>query len=104
LPIGHSSTDRGGAGISFAARRPIEVTLNDEVMAAVEGWRQAHGLSNQSEALGELVRLGLMSEIGRIYRMATSARDAALSGLFASTGDADDAETASRFGPRQPQL
>lgn len=99
MPIGHSSIDHGDAGLSFAARRPVEVALNDEVLAAVEGWRQAHGMTNQSEALGELILLGLMSEIGRVYRLATGARDAALSGLFAVPGDGEDPDKPLRYGP-----
>ena len=57
----------------------VVVTLNDEQMAAAEGWRSAHGISNQSEALGELSRLGLLSEIAKIYRLVCDNRDAASS-------------------------
>lgn len=44
-------------------------------MAAVEGWRSANGVRDQSEAINELVRIGLMSEIAKIYRMVTESRD-----------------------------
>lgn len=104
MPIGHSPVDRADAGFSFAARRRIEVTLNDEVMAAVEGWRQAHGVNDPSDAVGELVLLGLMSEIGRIYRMATGARDAALSGLIPAPGEGEESDMAARYGPFQPRI
>jgi hypothetical protein len=52
----------------------VAVTLNDEQMAAVEGWRLAHGFDDQSEALGELVRLALLGEIAKIYRLVSENR------------------------------
>lgn len=55
-------------------RHHVLISMNDELIAAVEGWRSAHGLSEQSEALGELVRLGLMSEIAKIYRLVADTR------------------------------
>lgn len=48
-----------------------EVRLSEEELAAVEGWRQANMFASRADALRELVRLGLLSEIGRIYRAAT---------------------------------
>ncbi len=60
---GHSYDDR-----AFSHE---EVRLNDEELAAVEGWRQANMFASRADALRELVRLGLLSEIGRIYRAAT---------------------------------
>ena len=53
------------------AYRQEEVRLNEEELAAVEGWRQANRYGSRAEALRALVRLGLLSEIGRIYRAAT---------------------------------
>ena len=50
------------------------VTLTDEQYAAVEGWRAAQGIEDQPEALGELVRIGLLSEIAKIYRFVTESR------------------------------
>ena len=47
----------------------VAATVDDDLIAAVEGWRRAHGLVGQPEALGELVRLGLMSEVAKIYRL-----------------------------------
>ncbi|WP_170130428.1 hypothetical protein [Afifella marina] len=46
------------------------MTLTDEQLAAAEGWRSARGIPERSEALGELIRLGLLSEISRVYRLA----------------------------------
>ncbi len=56
------------------AFRHEEVRLNDEELAAVEGWRQANMFGSRAEALRELVRLGLLSEIGRIYRAAAECK------------------------------
>lgn len=52
----------------------ILVALNDEQMAAVEGWRAAHGISDRPEALGQLIQLGLLSEIAKIYRLVSENR------------------------------
>lgn len=60
-------------------RHMVVVSLNDEQMAAAEGWRNAHGMSDQAEALGELVRLGLLSEIAKIYRLVSDSREDASS-------------------------
>lgn len=54
---------------SATRRHRVIVTLSEEQMAAAEGWRVANGIAEQSEALGELVRLGLLSEIAKIYRL-----------------------------------
>ena len=51
-----------------ATTQRILVAVSDELLAAVEGWRQVHGVE-QSEAIGTLVRLGLLSEIAKIYRL-----------------------------------
>jgi hypothetical protein len=55
-------------------RHRVMVALNDEQMAAVEGWRMAHGISDQADALGELVRLALLGEIAKIYRLVSDNR------------------------------
>lgn len=46
----------------------IDVLLSAEEMAALEGWRKANSVSSTSDAVRELIRMGLLSEIGRIYR------------------------------------
>ena len=55
-------------------RYSVLVELNHEQMAAAEGWRAAHGFSDQAEAYGELIRLGLLSEVAKIYRMVCNNR------------------------------
>jgi hypothetical protein len=60
-------------------RHHVIVALNDEQMAATEGWRTAHGIADQSEALSELVRIGLLSEIAKIYRLVSDHRSTAQS-------------------------
>jgi hypothetical protein len=52
----------------------VTVVLSGEQAAAVEGWRMAHRMDSQAEAVRELVRIGLLSEIGRIYRMIAGGR------------------------------
>lgn len=55
--------------LSSARRHRVLVKLTDEQLAAAEGWRSAHGIADQSDALAELVRIGLLSEIAKIYRL-----------------------------------
>ncbi|WP_155256472.1 hypothetical protein [Mesorhizobium loti] len=73
MPAGRSSAENRGdfslPGQSQARRHCVLVKLTDEQMAAAEGWRSAHGISEASEALTELVRLGLLSEIAKIFRL-----------------------------------
>lgn len=54
----------------------VAVVLTGEQAAAVEGWRVANRIESQPDAVRELVRIGLLSEIGRIYRMISGGRDA----------------------------
>ncbi|WP_161992678.1 hypothetical protein [Aureimonas leprariae] len=56
-------------GEGVLRRYCVAAYVNDDLIAAVEGWRRAHGIADQPEALGELVRLGLMSEVAKIYRL-----------------------------------
>lgn len=46
----------------------VEVRLNQEELSAVEGWRQANDFESREDAMRHLIRLGLLSEIGRIYQ------------------------------------
>ena len=78
--------------------------MNEEVLAAVEGWRQAHGMRDRSEAMSELVILGLMSEIGRIYRLATGSRDSSIDGMHEPPGDNEASEEAPHYGARPPRM
>ncbi len=59
---------------SSARRHRVLAKLSDEQMAAAEGWRLAHGITEQSDALGELIRLGLLSEITKIYKLVSDNR------------------------------
>lgn len=63
-----SENGNGASGARPTGRR-IEVVLNDEQFAALEGWRFANRVADRSEAVRELVRLGLLAEIGRVYRL-----------------------------------
>jgi hypothetical protein len=78
LSTNNTQDDRAGPGLFFQQRRTerhhVIVTLNNEQLAAVEGWRLAHGIAEQSDALGELVRLGLLSEIAKIFRLVSENR------------------------------
>ena len=51
------------------------VTLNNEELAAVEGWRQANNLPTTESALRELVRLGLLSDLSQAYDVVKSIRN-----------------------------
>ena len=55
----------------------ILVALPDELMAAVVGWREANELQTNADAISELVRLGLMSEISKVHQLVTAIRSAA---------------------------
>lgn len=46
----------------------IEIPLSDEEISAVDGWRKANGVGSREAAVRQLLRLGLLSEIGRIYQ------------------------------------
>ncbi len=50
----------------------IDVSLTDEEFTAVEGWRAANSLVSSHEAARELIQLGLLSEIRRIYLSSAS--------------------------------
>lgn len=50
----------------------IDVLVSEEELAAIEGWRQANGFATVESAARHLIRLGLLSEIGRIYRSVRS--------------------------------
>ncbi|MGY6710532.1 MAG: hypothetical protein ACXIVF_19590 [Rhizobiaceae bacterium] len=74
--------------VSNGRAQSVQVALNAEQLAAVEGWRAANRIDTREEAVQELVRIGLLSEIARIYRMVSGVRedpdDASEDGLSAS--------------------
>ncbi len=55
-------------------RYSVLAALGREQMAAAEGWRSAHGITDHAEAMGELIRLGLLSEVAKIYRLVSQDR------------------------------
>lgn len=50
------------------------ITLSDEQDAALEGWRAANRIPDRAEAVRELVRIGLLSEIARVYQLVAKLR------------------------------
>lgn len=64
-----------GSDVGHGLFNSAEVRLSDEEIAAVEGWRRANSYDCRAEALRALVRLGLLSEIGRVYRAVTRGSD-----------------------------
>lgn len=72
-----SENGNGAAGPPGArpSGRRIEVVLNEEQFAALEGWRFANRVADRSEAARELVRLGLLAEIARVYRLVAGAAE-----------------------------
>jgi hypothetical protein len=69
-----SQTKPGSSDGPTSRRYNVVVALNCEQMAAAEGWRSAHGIEDQAEALGELIKLGLLSEVAKIYKLVSEKR------------------------------
>ena len=46
----------------------IGLKLSAEELAAIDGWQVANRLPTREAAMRELVRLGLLAEIGRVYQ------------------------------------
>jgi len=74
VPDDAARNKRSAASARKAPGHLVLVTLDDEQYAAMEGWRAARGIADQPEAIGELVRIGLLSEIARIYRFVNEVR------------------------------
>ncbi len=53
----------------------ITVGLDGELAQAVRGWKDANGVDTIAEAVLELVRIGLLSEIAKVYGMVSDMRD-----------------------------
>ncbi|MEM7422753.1 MAG: hypothetical protein AAF334_03465 [Pseudomonadota bacterium] len=47
----------------------VQVELGEEEVSAVEGWRRANGFSSFEIAARELIRMGLMTELSRSFRV-----------------------------------
>ncbi|RST84709.1 hypothetical protein EJC49_19495 [Aquibium carbonis] len=77
MDASHDGTGNGRMdGITFRpAQRRVEVTFTEEQYAALEGWRSANRVGDRSEAVRELVRLGLLAEIARVYRLVVGVAD-----------------------------
>jgi hypothetical protein len=69
---GNGNGRMDGIGVRPAQRR-VEVIFTEEQYAALEGWRSANRVVERSEAVRELVRLGLLAEIARVYRLVAGA-------------------------------
>lgn len=52
----------------------FSVVLNAEELSAVKGWKYANDADSTPQALRELVRLGLLSEISGAYGLIKSIR------------------------------
>lgn len=65
----------GRPGNGDDLRTRVEVVLDDEELAAVEGWRQANLFATRADALRALVRLGLITEVARTYRTVMTGQD-----------------------------
>ena len=53
----------------------FSVTLNEEELSAVDGWRRANNIPTTEGAIRELLRLGLLSELSRAYDVVKSIRN-----------------------------
>ena len=51
------------------------IDLDAELAAAAEGWRKANRIQTTNEALSELIRLGLLSEISQLHDLVASIRN-----------------------------
>jgi len=56
----------------------VIVSLSDREMAALEGWRIANAMDSHADAVRQLVRRGLLEEIGRVYRSLRGERRASV--------------------------
>lgn len=52
----------------------VSVVLSKYELSAVEGWKSANNIKSTTQALRELVRLGLLSEISQSYELVKSVR------------------------------
>lgn len=57
-----------------ASNDAINVSLAGEELAAVEGWRAANLIASLPDAVRELVRIGLLSEIAKVHQLVEDIR------------------------------
>ena len=53
----------------------LRLELDSEEFAAVEGWRVANNLPTTAHAVRELLRLGLLSEISKVFGVVSAVRE-----------------------------
>ena len=51
------------------------VELSASELSAVEAWREANAIQDRTEALRELIKFGLLSEIRRVYQFSERSRE-----------------------------
>lgn len=61
-------------GRASNANDAINVSLAGEELAAVEGWRAANLIASLPDAVRELVRIGLLSEIAKVHQLVEDIR------------------------------
>ncbi len=54
----------------------VAIELNTTELSAAEAWRESSCIGTRAEALRELVRLGLLSEIRKVYENSERCREA----------------------------
>ena len=54
----------------------IAIRLDQEEFAAIEGWRAANNCDTTNQAVRVLLRLGLLSEISKVYESVSTVREA----------------------------
>ena len=54
----------------------IAISLDEEEVAAIEGWRAANNCDTTNQAVRVLLRLGLLSEIAKVYESVSTVREA----------------------------
>ncbi len=70
----HDAHDIEPCACVSSASDAIKVSLANEELAAVEGWRAANLIDSVPDAVRELVRLGLLSEIARVHQLVADIR------------------------------
>jgi hypothetical protein len=66
--------DRDRIDLSSAVGPSLKISLDPELSEAVEAWRLANGMVSKADAGRELMRLGLLSEISKVYDMVVEMR------------------------------
>ncbi len=61
---------------SIAESDSIAIRLDEEEFAAIEGWRAANNCDTTNQAVRVLLRLGLLSEISKVYESVSTVREA----------------------------